>query len=124
MSTIPPPYDWSKRVLEDWTSQGGLESIRQAVKKNVNFEPDPFQLKGAARILQGQDVFVISATGDGKSAMIFIPPMVREGTISMVISPTNYLEMDMVSNCRHPKDDCLYALTGIGTREKRCLITK
>jgi hypothetical protein len=70
MSTIPPPYDWSKRVLEDWTSQGGLESIRLAVKKNVNFEPDPFQLEGAARILQMQDVFVISATGDEKFAMI------------------------------------------------------
>ncbi|KAK6987694.1 hypothetical protein R3P38DRAFT_3332499 [Favolaschia claudopus] len=38
------------------------------------------------------------ATGSGKTALIYIPLMVREGTMSVVISPTNFLQRDMVSS--------------------------
>ncbi|KAF8240377.1 hypothetical protein L208DRAFT_1232820, partial [Tricholoma matsutake] len=62
------------------------------------FEPDTYQLECTAKILNGCDIFCISATGNGKSALIYMPVLVHKGTITLVMSPTNFLESDMVAN--------------------------
>jgi len=36
------------------------------------------------------------ATGDRKSALIYIPALVRKGTIILVMCPTNFLESNIV----------------------------
>ena len=47
-------------------------------------------------MLSGTDVIYIMATGDRKSALIYIPALVRKGTISLVMCPTNFLESKIV----------------------------
>lgn len=71
MSQASPPFDWLLRDSFDWSSPVGIDQIRRTVQPAVGFEPDPYQLQCAARILMGQDVFCISATGDGKSSLIY-----------------------------------------------------
>ncbi|KAI0055298.1 P-loop containing nucleoside triphosphate hydrolase protein [Artomyces pyxidatus] len=95
MSGIPPPFDWSKRSHFKWNTEEGREKLRDLVSPSVGFNPAEFQLKCSAHILDGTDVFCISATGDGKSALIYIPAIARKGTITLVIMPTNFLESDM-----------------------------
>lgn len=94
---IPPPYDWSKRRDDRWLSATGTQRLRDKVSSLLDFDLDPFQVECPARILDGQDVLCIIATGAGKTALIYVPLMVREGTISVVVSPTNFLQRDMVS---------------------------
>ncbi|KAK7026540.1 hypothetical protein R3P38DRAFT_2527651, partial [Favolaschia claudopus] len=95
---VAPPFDWSKRRDYAWFSAEGAQKIRQKVAPFVSFALDTFQVECAARILDGQDVLCISATGTGKTALIYAPLMTREGTISLVISPTNFLQRDMVAS--------------------------
>lgn len=96
MSILPPPFDWSRRLKGEWTSPEGLDRIVQAVAPHISYEPRPFQLYDSACILEGTDVFCITKTGDGKSALIQFPAIVRKEMINIVIEPTNCLESDMV----------------------------
>lgn len=96
MSSIPPHYDWSKRLDYTWYSTDGIEKLRRLVTPSLPFEPAPFQLECTARILDGQDVLCTSATGDGKSALIYLASLARKGTITLVVCPTNFLESDLV----------------------------
>lgn len=61
----------------DWTSPEGLEKIRTMVRPYLGYDPKDFQLYNSARILNGQDVICITATGDGKSTLIYIPALVK-----------------------------------------------
>ncbi|KAL6300084.1 P-loop containing nucleoside triphosphate hydrolase protein [Sparassis latifolia] len=98
MSTVPPSLDWSKRIPYDWTSPQGLDKLKHVVTPSLNYEPREFQLYDSACILSGRDVFCITATGDGKSALIYIPVLARKDMIVIVIEPTNFLESDLASN--------------------------
>ncbi|KAJ7201810.1 P-loop containing nucleoside triphosphate hydrolase protein [Mycena pura] len=93
---IAPPFDWSKRRDYTWLSAAGTQKLREKVSPLLDFELDNFQIECPAQILDGQDVLCIIATGAGKTALIYVPLMVREGTISIVVSPTNFLQRDMV----------------------------
>lgn len=75
----------------------GLREIQDRLRPSIDFEPDEYQLNCTAKILMGCDVFCISATGDGKWSLIYMPALIREGTMTFVVSPTNFLESDMVS---------------------------
>jgi ATP-dependent helicase YprA (DUF1998 family) len=79
-----------------WLSASGERRLREKVEPLLDFELDKFQVQCPARILDGQDVLCIASTGSSKSAIIYVPLMVREGTISIVVSPTNFLQRDMV----------------------------
>ncbi|PSS06893.1 hypothetical protein PHLCEN_2v3495 [Hermanssonia centrifuga] len=46
----------------------------------------------------GEDVLCVSATGDGKSALMYMYSMVHDDTMTLVVSPTNALEVDMINN--------------------------
>jgi hypothetical protein len=97
MSGVSPPFDWSRRPEKAWFSPMGLWEIQDRLRPSIDFEPDEYQLNCTAKILMGCDVFCISATGDGKSSLIYMPALIREGTMTLVVSPTNFLESDMVS---------------------------
>ena len=96
MSTLPPPFDWSKRLQFDWTSQEGLEKLGEIVGPAIHYEPHHFQLFDSGCILNGVDVFCITRTGGGKSALILFPALARKEMINIVIEPTNIPENDMV----------------------------
>ena len=101
MSVLPPPFDWSKRLQYDWTSQEGLNKLKGIVGPSLKYDPRHFQLYDSGCILNGMDVFCISATGDGKSALIYIPALARPEMITIVIEPTNFLETNMVRECEN-----------------------
>lgn len=93
---IPPPFDWSQQLKYNWTSVEGQLLLRDTARPSLKFDPNPYQLDCPGRILNGQDVLCLSATGTGKSALIYITILGRRGVIMIVISPTNFLEVDMV----------------------------
>ena len=79
-----------------WTTPEGINKLRDLVRPALSFEPAPFQLTCSAHILNGKDVFCVAATGEGKSALIYMPILARKVSIMLVIQPTNFLEVDMV----------------------------
>ena len=91
----------------DWTSPEGLERIRTIVRPYLGYDPKDFQLYDSACILNGQDVFCITATGDGKSALIYIPALVKRETVTVVVEPTNFLESDMVRMGNNLQSACI-----------------
>jgi superfamily II DNA helicase RecQ len=97
MSALPPPFDWSKRLQYDWTSQEGLNKLKGI---SLKYDPQQFQLYDSGCILNRMDIFCISATGDGKSALIYIPTLARPQMITIVIKLTNFLETNMVHRCK------------------------
>jgi superfamily II RNA helicase len=96
MSELPPPFDWSKRLQYNWYSERGLETFAHEVGPSLPFKLDRFQLECTARIMDGQDVLCLSATGDGKSALMYLASIARKGTITLAVCPTNFLESDLV----------------------------
>jgi hypothetical protein len=98
MPTIPPPFNWSKRLEYNWCSVDvkGIEKLRRLVGPFLSYTPNKFQLGCTARIMNGQVVLSLSTTGDGKSALIYLPSIARKGTITLVICPTNFFESDLV----------------------------
>jgi len=96
MPTIPSPINWTQELKYPWTTDEGLIRLNELVTPLLPFSPRPFQLYDSACILAGQDVFCISATGDGKSALIYIPALARPEMITIVIEPTNFLESSLV----------------------------
>ena len=73
-----------------------VEKLRRTAAPSLPYDPDPFQLKCTARMLNGQDVLCLSATGSGKSALLYLVSIVHKGTITLVVCPINFLESDLV----------------------------
>ena len=96
MSEIWPPFNWSTWLQYNWYSAEGLEKLRCTVGPSLPYTPYPFQFKCAARILDRQDVLCLTATGGGKSALIYLASIARKGMITLVICPTNFLKSDLV----------------------------
>ncbi|KJA23115.1 hypothetical protein HYPSUDRAFT_602700 [Hypholoma sublateritium FD-334 SS-4] len=97
----PPVFDWEVQRKYNWTKPDGLDLIKTKLSSYAAFTPHDFQLNCTALILNGTDVVCITATGDGKSALIYMPVMVQHGAISLVVSPTNFLESDMEASFRN-----------------------
>ena len=69
MCTILPfNIDWSQELQYPWTSNEGQACLNNLVTPFLPFSPRPFQIYDSACILTGQDVFCISAMGDGYSS--------------------------------------------------------
>lgn len=90
--TGPKNHSTTGRLTEQ-----GLEKLQNLVATILPFELQDFQLLDCAYVLKGVDVFVISATGSGKSALIYVPAIARREMITVVIEPTNFLQNNMVS---------------------------
>ena len=89
--------DWSARYNYIWTNAAGQARLESIAQPRLQYEPSPdLQMMNTGRLLMGQDVLCISATGSGKTALVHMYSMARPDTITIVISPTNALESDMV----------------------------
>lgn len=121
MSAVPPASNWSKRLEYNWYSVEGLEKLRRLAGPPSPYEPDRFQLGCTARIMNGQDVLCVSATGDGKLALIYLASIARKGTITLVVCPTNFLESDLV---RLNKNYHVNSLTFLQNHRSRVCRTK
>eukprot|EP01048_Picozoa_sp_COSAG05_P002067 COSAG05_NODE_77_length_21410_cov_1079.308573_5_plen_366_part_00 len=53
-----------------------------------------FQLGAVEALLSGRDALVVSGTGSGKSVCFQLPPLLREGAVSIVVSPLIALMRD------------------------------
>jgi hypothetical protein len=93
MSTLPPPFDCSKRLQFNWTSQEGLERLGEIVGPAIHYKPHNFQLFDSCCILNDVNVFFITRMGGGKSALILFPALARKEMINIAIEPTNVLRV-------------------------------
>lgn len=91
-----PPVNWTNEHQYDWTTAEGLSKLKALVPTALPFELQDSQLTNSAHILNGVNVFLISATGSGKSALIYVPALARKEMVSLVIAPTNFLKDNMV----------------------------
>ncbi len=88
--------DWADNYNFDWTSPTGLTRLEELLRPQLPYKPAPHQLVSTAKILVGQHVMCIWATGEGKSSVFYLHALARRGTLTIVVSPTNILEADMV----------------------------
>lgn len=96
--STPGTYRASRSASQKvWRTQEGHEKIRKLAKdRGVKFLLRDFQIENVARILDGIDVFLVTATGDGKSMLITVPLVVTDDHISVIVEPTKELQYDMV----------------------------
>lgn len=98
-----------------FTFQGplGRQLCRQILLEKLPFGPHDYQLDVITRILDGEDVIAVSATGSGKSAYIYMVMIIALAILDnkslcptvcfppdpamIVICPTTALEEDLVS---------------------------
>jgi superfamily II DNA/RNA helicase len=103
-----------------WQSSIGRETIRKIVQKAITQWKDglrPVQEDLVVPILDGDDIFCCTATGDGKSAAFYVPILVlneynshpelysrglptKPGPVGVVITPTKGLAHNIVRNSR------------------------
>lgn len=81
----------------EWRSPEGLATLKRIVDPVLPFTANDHQIYDSACVLDGRDVACFSATGSGKTAIIYIPAIVKKEMISVVVEPTNLLEDDMVN---------------------------
>ncbi|PBK64862.1 P-loop containing nucleoside triphosphate hydrolase protein [Armillaria solidipes] len=102
-----------------WTDPEGLETIRRVVSKRI---PDwkqglrPFQEQPITLILNGEDLLLCTATGDGKSALFTVPILchlevsslpdsypklpVCKYPVGLIVTPTKGLAFNIVSQLK------------------------
>jgi len=99
-----------------WQDPAGHATITEIIKKQIPEWKDglhDWQLNLVARILDGDDIFCCTATGDGKSALFAVPIIVLreialnprlygdfkypEFPVGLLVMPTKGLAANMVS---------------------------
>lgn len=88
------------------TPEGRLAVQTWATNRGYPHVLREFQVNNIARILDGIDVFGVSATGSGKSALIAVPVLLYPEHITIVTEPTILLEEDMVSSMHTADLEC------------------
>ena len=83
-------YYWSKYFEYNWFFEEEIQKLHCLVRSSLPYNLHHFQLTCTVRILDGQDVLCLSATGDGKFALMYLPSIARKGTITLVVCPTNF----------------------------------
>ncbi|TFK57843.1 P-loop containing nucleoside triphosphate hydrolase protein [Pluteus cervinus] len=102
LQTTPIPFKFN--------SEEGWALCRKILGSKLPFSPHDYQLEGVTRILDGEDVLAIMATGSGKSAYIYMPILVIQAIkedlalcrhtnlpsnpVVIVVVPTTALEED------------------------------
>lgn len=82
----------------EWQSSKGHDAIRTLAKKRgYPHDLRDFQVRNVARILDGKDICLVSATSSGKSALIAIPALLCPERVTIVTESTIALQNDMVS---------------------------
>jgi superfamily II DNA helicase RecQ len=83
----------SKGII--WSDPGNQSVLLERLTTSV-FVPRPWQIEATARLLDGQDLLLIAATGQGKSSIIYLPIQARPDKLALVVTPTILLEHDHV----------------------------
>ncbi|THU89979.1 P-loop containing nucleoside triphosphate hydrolase protein [Dendrothele bispora CBS 962.96] len=102
-----------------WASPQGTDTLKNIVQKRLPQWPNglrDYQSKFIPRVLDGEKVFVITATGDGKSTFYDIPPMVhmeirdnphlyppfqvKKKPVVVVVTPTKGLADSIIHDAR------------------------
>ncbi|XP_071951995.1 probable ATP-dependent RNA helicase DDX46 [Antedon mediterranea] len=117
------------KPIKEWVQCGVSKKILDVLKKNKYEKPTPIQAQAIPSIMSGRDLIGIAKTGSGKT-MAFLIPMMRhildqdpleadEGPISMILTPTRELAMQIYKECKKftkshgLKAVCVYGGTGI-----------
>lgn len=78
-----------------------MEELSAAALEIFGYEPRPWQLKAALKLLEGHDCMVVAGTGSGKSLVFALVAIAIELTHStgliIVICPLKALQQDQVS---------------------------
>lgn len=62
------------QLLDDFQTPDGLNRLRSLLRERLgSFEPYDWQLLNSLRVLRGQDLLSIAATGQGKSVLLWLP---------------------------------------------------
>ena len=76
--------------------------LAAAAQKIFGYAPRPVQLRAALKLLEGLDIFVVAATGAGKSLIFALVALAATllglKRIVIVICPLKALQMDQVSS--------------------------
>ena len=93
LNAIPPSFDWSKRLEYNWYSVEALEKLRRKVGPSLPYEPVALvaaQMHCVDARWTRCSLSECYFSGDGKSALIYLASIAREGTITLVVCPTNF----------------------------------
>ncbi|KAI0781600.1 P-loop containing nucleoside triphosphate hydrolase protein, partial [Irpex lacteus] len=93
-SAVCPQWVTNNKV--DWCAPAGIKQLKELLCPQLPYEPAEHQLISTARILMGQHIMCVWATGEGKSSVFYMHALARRGTLTFVVAPTNALEADMV----------------------------
>eukprot|EP00106_Octopus_bimaculoides_P003129 XP_014770571.1 PREDICTED: probable ATP-dependent RNA helicase DDX46 isoform X3 [Octopus bimaculoides] len=117
------------KTIRTWAQCGVSKKIMDALKKHGYEKPTPIQAQAIPAIMSGRDLIGIAKTGSGKT-VAFLLPMFRhimdqgpleegDGPISVIMTPTRELAMQITSECRKFTKSlglravCVYGGTGI-----------
>lgn len=93
-STVPKPV-WARDTF-DWCAPEGLVHLQDILQDKVLYQLTQHQLVCTAKLLMDQNMGCVWATGEGKTSVFYLYTLVRPTALSIVVSPTNALENDMV----------------------------
>ncbi|KAI0683961.1 P-loop containing nucleoside triphosphate hydrolase protein [Cytidiella melzeri] len=88
---------WADHTAYDWEAPEGIAQLQHLLCSKVPYELAERQLICTAKLLKGQHIACVWATGDGKSSVFYLYSLVRPQTMTIVVAPTNALEEDMVN---------------------------
>ncbi|XP_077402983.1 putative ATP-dependent RNA helicase DDX46 isoform X1 [Vanacampus margaritifer] len=117
------------KPIKTWVQCGVSMKILNALKKQSYEKPTPIQAQAIPAIMSGRDLIGIAKTGSGKT-IAFLLPMFRhimdqrpleesEGPISMIMTPTRELALQITKECKKFSKSlglrvvCVYGGTGI-----------
>ncbi|KAK4316047.1 hypothetical protein Pmani_012753 [Petrolisthes manimaculis] len=98
------------KPIKTWAQCGVSKRTLEILKKNNYEKPTPIQVQAIPAIMKGRDVIGIAKTGSGKT-LAFLLPMFRhvvdqppledtEGPISLIMTPTRELCMQIGKECK------------------------
>ncbi|XP_076024523.1 putative ATP-dependent RNA helicase DDX46 [Genypterus blacodes] len=117
------------KPIKTWVQCGVSMKILNALKKHSYEKPTPIQAQAIPAVMSGRDLIGIAKTGSGKT-IAFLLPMFRhimdqrpleesEGPISMIMTPTRELALQITKECKKFSKPlglravCVYGGTGI-----------
>ncbi|EUC59336.1 DEAD/DEAH-box helicase [Rhizoctonia solani AG-3 Rhs1AP] len=90
MAMLSVPREWSLGQIR--------QHLKSIAREKFTYGLKGWQDLGAAKLLKGQDVMLLIATGEGKSTVFQLYALARPKDIILVVSPLKMLEENMVEN--------------------------
>lgn len=87
----------SSVIPREWAGDAKLAALDKIGSENLHYELKDWQQSGAEKLLSGQDVLLLIATGAAKSLLFYVYAFARPTEFVIVVSPLKMLEKDWVS---------------------------